>query len=56
MTKIEITKDKSGNIVKFVIDGHSEFSENDEGAGREEQSSFITQSIKKLCHFYDRAF
>ena len=30
MTKIEITKDKSGNIVKFVIDGHSEFSENDD--------------------------
>ncbi|MBE7014959.1 MAG: ribosomal-processing cysteine protease Prp [Ruminococcaceae bacterium] len=30
MTKIEITKDKSGNIVKFVIDGHSEFSQNED--------------------------
>ena len=30
MTNIEITKDKSGNITKFVIDGHSEFAkEND---------------------------
>ena len=27
MTEIRITKDKSGNIVKFVIDGHSEFSD-----------------------------
>lgn len=27
MTEIKITKDKSGNIVKFVIDGHSEYSE-----------------------------
>ncbi|MBR4892595.1 MAG: ribosomal-processing cysteine protease Prp [Clostridia bacterium] len=30
MTKIEITKDKSGNIIKFVIDGHSEFSDSDD--------------------------
>lgn len=30
MTSIEITKDKSGNIVKFVIDGHSEFSDDND--------------------------
>ena len=30
MTDIEITKDKSGNIIKFVISGHSEFSEGDD--------------------------
>lgn len=30
MTEIKITRDKSGNIVKFVIDGHSEFSEGED--------------------------
>ncbi len=30
MTGIEITKDKSGNIIKFVVSGHSEFSDGDD--------------------------
>ena len=30
MTEIKISRDKSGNIVKFVIDGHSEFSESED--------------------------
>ncbi len=30
MTDIKITKDKSGNILKFEIDGHAEFSETED--------------------------
>lgn len=30
MTTIEITKDKSGNIIKFIIDGHADYSENED--------------------------
>lgn len=50
MTEIRITKDKSGNIVNFVIDGHSEFSEtNDIVCSAISSVSFSTlNGIEKL--------